>query len=213
MLGDDSMKTETIKSIDSYLASIKSDLLANMTDEEALQYVKWSQHKLSQTIKDRKEKKILADIKKLNPTTDGQVISKLRNLKKKYLPSNYPYNLEIGDIVYVNFGFGFCSELSDGHYGIVLSELIANMYLILPLSSEELRKYPIGISDLGLPSAQGIQHGKISYLRFDQLRYLHYRRLEKIINVKDGIVKLSPEQLKTVYTHLSSFLNFPVDKK
>ena len=70
------MKTETIKSIDSYLASIKSDLLANMTDEEALQYVKWSQHKLSQTIKDRKEKKILADIKKLNPTTDGQAISK-----------------------------------------------------------------------------------------------------------------------------------------
>lgn len=207
------MKTETIKSIDSYLASIKSDLLANMTDEEALQYVKWSQHKLSQTIKDRKEKKILADIKKLNPTSDGQAISKLRNLKKKYLPSNYPYNLEIGDIVYVNFGFGFCSELSDGHYGIVLSELIANMYLILPLSSEELRKYPIGISDLGLPNAQGIQHGKISYLRFDQLRYLHYRRLEKIINVKDGIVKLSPEQLKTVYTHLSSFLNFPVDKK
>lgn len=207
------MKTETIKSIDSYLASIKSDLLANMTDEEALQYVKWSQHKLSQTIKDRKEKKILADIKKLNPTTDGQAISKLRNLKKKYLPSNYPYNLEIGDIVYVNFGFGFCSELSDGHYGIVLSELIANMYLILPLSSEELRKYPIGISDLGLPNAQGIQHGKISYLRFDQLRYLHYRRLEKIINVKDGIVKLSPEQLKTVYTHLTSFLNFPVDKK
>lgn len=207
------MKTETIKSIDSYLASIKSDLLANMTDEEALQYVKWSQHKLSQTIKDRKEKKILADIKKLNPTSDGQAIFKLRNLKKKYLPSNYPYNLEIGDIVYVNFGFGFCSELSDGHYGIVLSELIANMYLILPLSSEELRKYPIGISDLGLPNAQGIQHGKISYLRFDQLRYLHYRRLEKIINVKDGIVKLSPEQLKTVYTHLSSFLNFPVDKK
>ncbi len=207
------MKTETIKSIDSYLASIKSDLLANMTDEEALQYVKWSQHKLSQTIKDRKEKKILADIKKLNPTTDGQAISKLRNLKKKYLPSNYPYNLEIGDIVYVNFGFGFCSELSDGHYGIVLSELIANMYLILPLSSEELRKYPMGISDLGLPNAQGIQHGKISYLRFDQLRYLHYRRLEKIINVKDGIVKLSPEQLKTVYTHLTSFLNFPVDKK
>lgn len=207
------MKTETIKSIDSYLASIKSDLLANMTDEEALQYVKWSQHKISQTIKDRKEKKILADIKKLNPTTDGQAISKLRNLKKKYLPSNYPYNLEIGDIVYVNFGFGFCSELSDGHYGIVLSELIANMYLILPLSSEELRKYPIGISDLGLPNAQGIQHGKISYLRFDQLRYLHYRRLEKIINVKDGIVKLSPEQLKTVYTHLTSFLNFPVDKK
>ena len=87
------------------------------------------------------------------------------------------------------------------------------MYLILPLSSEELRKYPIGISDLGLPNAQGIQHGKISYLRFDQLRYLHYRRLEKIINVKDGIVKLSPEQLKTVYTHLTSFLNFPVDKK
>ena len=207
------MKTETIKSIDTYLASIKSDLLANMTDEEALQYVKWSQHKLSQTIKDRKEKKILADIKKLNPTTDGQAISKLRNLKKKYLPSNYPYNLEIGDIVYVNFGFGFCSELSDGHYGIVLSELIANMYLILPLSSEELRKYPMGISDLGLPNAQGIQHGKISYLRFDQLRYLHYRRLEKIINVKDGIVKLSPEQLKTVYTHLTSFLNFPVDKK
>jgi mRNA-degrading endonuclease toxin of MazEF toxin-antitoxin module len=213
VLGGDSMKTETIKSIDSYLASIKSDLLANMTDEEALQYVKWSQHKLSQTIKDRKEKKILADIKKLNPTTDGQAISKLRNLKKKYLPSNYPYNLEIGDIVYVNFGFGFCSELSDGHYGIVLSELIANMYLILPLSSEELRKYPMGISDLGLPNAQGIQHGKISYLRFDQLRYLHYRRLEKIINVKDGIVKLSPEQLKTVYTHLTSFLNFPVDKK
>lgn len=51
------MKIETIKSIDSYLASIKSELLANMTDEEALQYVQWSHHKLAQTIKDRKEKR------------------------------------------------------------------------------------------------------------------------------------------------------------
>ena len=205
------MKIETIKSIDSYLASIKSELLANMTNEEALQYVQWSHHKLAQTIKDRKEKKILADIRKLNPITDSIAIGKLKTQKKKYLPTNYPYNLVIGDIVYVNFGFGFCSELSDGHYGIILSEMVANMYLVLPLSSEELRKYPFGIADLGLPNAQGVKQGKMSYLRFDQLRYLHYRRLERIVRVKGGVVKLSPEQLKNVYKHLKSFLNFPVD--
>ena len=205
------MTEETSKAIDSYLASIKGDLLSNMTDDEALQFVKWSQHKLSQTIKDRKEKQLLTQIRALDSSTDEKEISKLKHKKKKYLPSNYPYNIEIGDIVYVNFGFGFCSELSAGHYGIVLSKQVANMFLILPLSSEELRKYPVGIPDLGLPSAKGVQQGKISYLRFDQLRYLHYRRLERIINIKNGVIKLTPIQLKDVYTHLSKFLNFPVD--
>lgn len=207
------MKVDTIKTIDSYLASIKGALINNLTDEEAIRFVEWANCKLSQTIKDRKDRQIAAEIKKLDPVKDKRQISKLKSTRKKYLPTNYPYNIGIGDIVHVNFGFGFCNEISGGHYGIVLSDIVANMYLVLPLSSEELRRYPVGLTDLGLPNAEGIKHGKVSYLRFDQLRYLHYRRLERIKYTQAGVVKLSSDQLDIVYNHLKKFLDFPIDKE
>ncbi len=205
------MQSATIKQIDSYLASIKSALLTELSDDEALLFLKWQQDKLLETIRDRKDKEIFSQIKQLDPTVDSAAIASLKAKRKKYLPQHYPNVLAIGDIVHINFGFGFCNELSDGHYGIILSNMVANMYLILPLSSKPLRAKPVSLSNLGIPHAQGTQGTKLSYLRFDQLRFVHYRRIKKIYGVPSGVVKLSQVNMKFVYDSLNEFLNFPVD--
>jgi len=179
------VNVETEKKIDSLLANIKSNLMNNCSDDLAIDFVEWTNKKLADTIKDKKEKQLLKQLKILQnnncKTEDDKVtITKLINKKKNYAPKNYPCNLQVGDLVYVNFGFGYCSELSDGHYGIILSGIKANMYLVLPLSSESLRICPVYLDGLNLPNKDGLGAEKKSYLRFDQLRYLHYRRLENI---------------------------------
>ena len=205
------MKDTTEKVIESCLASLKGEILQELSEEEAIQYVTWIRTLLSETIKDRKEKVLLAQIKKCKEE-DIDNIKKLKKKKKTYMPLNYPKDLKIGDIVYVNFGYGYCNEISKGHYGIILSNIRANMYLTLPLSSEPLKAMPIGLTDLGLPNAEGLKVGKISYLCFDQLRYLHYRRIEKIKGISDGIIPLSSEKLKFVMEKVQEFLDLGVDK-
>lgn len=205
------MKESTEKVIDSYLGSIKSTLIQELSDEEAMQYIKWIKKLASDTIKDRKEKALIAEIKKCSKE-EVKRIKKLKMQKKGYMAMNYPNDLKIGNIVYVNFGYGYCGEISDGHYGIVLSKIVANMYLILPLSSEPLKVMNVGLENLGLPNAEGIGEGKTSYLRFNQIRYVHYRRLEKIKGISDGIISLSPENLKFVNDKVIEFLSYSIDK-
>ena len=127
------------------------------------------------TRKDKTEKALLSKIKtEKDATRKAELIEE----KKKFLPSNYPSQIEIGDIVHINFGYGYCSELSDGHYGIVMSSMKANMYFVIPCSSEPLRIMEVPIK-LGVPNKEH-DKDKISYLRFDQMRMIHYRRIEKV---------------------------------
>ena len=75
-----------------------------------------------------------------------------------------------------------------------MSDMKANMYFVIPCSSEPLRimEFPI---KLGVPNKEHDDE-KISYLRFDQMRMIHYRRIEKISYNKtytvgeDNIIKI-----------------------
>ncbi|MFZ3129919.1 MAG: hypothetical protein WA125_02155 [Desulfosporosinus sp.] len=200
------MDVNDLKQLDSLLGNLKGELLSNLNDKEISDFVEWAQKKLTDTIKDRKEKKILKQLKNCNPDERPKLLEK----KRKYLPKNYPYNLRIGDLVHVNFGFGYCSELSDGHYAIILSDIKANMYLILPLSSEPLRLFELYLDDLGLPCKNTSEIEKRSYFRFDQLRFVHYRRLENINGY--GRKNIGETNLGFVQENVSKFLKIYVDK-
>jgi len=197
----------TEKKIDSILAYVKGELIANFSNNEALSFIEWMKKLTSDTLKDRKEKQILLQIKVCQ---DAGEIAKLKLTKKKYLPKNYPCNLAIGDIVHVSFGFGYCSELSGGHYGIVLSELKANMCFVMPLSSVPLKTHSFYFDDLNLPSRSGLEPGKKSYLRFEQMRNISYRRLENISGM--GQKNIGKDRLGEVFAEIRKYLNFPIDK-
>ena len=199
------MDSSVEKRVDSYFAYIKSELINNFSDEESLEYIEWSKKIIEDTVKDRKEKEILGHLR----TCTDKEKEALKQKKKKYLPKNYPYNLKPGEIIHVNFGFGYCSELSDGHYGLIMSDIVANMYLVLPLSSEPLKLFSSYIEGLELPNKDGILEKK-SYLRFDQLRFVHYRRLENIIGCNRK--SLGETNFKEVQRQLSEFLKNGVDK-
>lgn len=146
-------------------------------------------------------------LRKIKSEKDTTKRAELIEEKKKYLPKNYPSQLEIGDIVHINFGYGYCSELSDGHYGIVMSEMKANMYFIIPCSSEPLRimEFPI---KLEVPNKEH-DKDKISYLRFDQMRMIHYRRIEKVSNNKT--YNVGNYNVLRIHKKINEFFNFNID--
>jgi len=196
------MKAETVKKIDSILAYIKGELISGFNDDDAILFVEWSKKKLSDTIKDKKEKAVLSRLKSCNDEKDKK---RLELTKKKYLPSNYPVNIKVGDIVHVNYGFGFCSEISNGHYGIILSEFKANTYFVIPLGSEPLKSHPFYFDDLNLPSKSGRIPNKKSYLQFNQIGSVHYRRLENI----HGCTRQNIGEVKLgiIFNEIRKFLN------
>lgn len=201
------MKDETKKKIVSVLSSIEGDLISKLNDEDALLFVKWANKLLSDTVKDRKEKEIQL---KINDCKDENEKKKLKIKKKNYLPINYPYDLEIGDIVHIDYGFGYCGELSNGHYGIILSGIRVNKYFVIPLSSEPLKIHSFYFENLGLPDKNGYNPKKKSHCRFDQLCHIHYRRIENVDN--GNRKKLSEENLMKLFCEINKFLKITVYK-
>lgn len=187
------------KKLASLLGSLKGTIIQNVSSGDFEKFVNWCNKLALDTRKDKIEKDLLAKIKH---ETDMDEKNKLIDKKKRYLPINYPSSINIGDVVHVNFGFGYCSEISDGHYGIIMSKLIANMYFVVPCSSEPLRKMPYSIK-LGVPNRER-DNNKISYLRFDQMRMIHYRRIEKVSSNKtynvgvEEVDKIS-EQIRGIF--------------
>lgn len=201
------MNTENEKAFASYVASIKEQLTTNFNEDIAIKYVQWMNKKIVDTIADKKEKEILRKLK----SCDAEEATRLRKIKVKYLPPKYPTNLKIGDVIHISFGFGYCSELSGGHYAIILSEMIANMYLVLPISSEPLKKFNCYIEGLSeLPCKYKKDDNKKSHLRFDQLRHVHYRRIERI-NDKIDRVNIG-ENIKYVFQKLNEYVSKDIDK-
>ena len=95
------------------------------------------------------------------------------------MPKGYPQSLEIGDIVNVKFGYGYCDEIEDNHYAIILSKIVGSMFLIAPLTSNEPKGgRMLFYDDLMLPSKN--RTTERSYILFNQIRFAHYRRLENI---------------------------------
>lgn len=198
------MTEEESKKLSSLLGTLKGTVIQNVQECDLDLFFSWCNKLALDTRKDKTEKLLLRKIKSEKDTTKR---AELIEEKKKYLPINYPSQLEIGDIVHINFGYGYCSELSDGHYGIVMSEMKANMYFIIPCSSEPLRimEFPI---KLGVPNKEH-DKDKISYLRFDQMRMVHYRRIEKVSNNKT--YNVGNYNILRIHKKINEFFNFNID--
>lgn len=193
------------KEIDSIFGNIKSLLLSEVPKDNGSQYLEWCNILLSDTIKYRKENDLNTLIKNCRDTEER---TKLKKKRAKYKSKNYPSEIQIGDIFHIDFGYGYCSEISDGHYAIILSEIKANMFLVLPISSTSLKIFEYCVGDLKLPRKDKREYGKLSYLRFDQLRYVNYRR---ITCLSDGSKRDISSLLPDIYIKLNEFLNLTID--
>lgn len=207
------MKEKTKVYVESILNYIKGELSRSVSDDDAIIYIDWVKTLLSDTIKQEKELNLIEKIRaeKIKGTPDISVITQLKKKKKKYEHQNYNHNLKIGDIVYVNHGYGYCAELSTGHYGIIMSDIINNMYFIITLSSDPLKDFPYYLEGLNLPNAEG-DRDKKSYVRFEQSRFMHYRRLTNIsVNGKEIYRSLTTEQIKDVKNKFIEFMKLDID--
>lgn len=198
------MTEEESRKLSSLIGSLKGTVIKNVRTDDFDLFFSWCNKLALDTRKDKTEKSLLSKIKS---EKDPKRKEELFEEKKKYLPTNYPSNIKIGDIVHINFGYGYCSELSDGHYGIVMSDMKANMYFIIPCSSEPLKimEFPI---KLGVPNKEH-NKDKVSYLRFDQMRMIHYRRIEKISYNKT--YNVGEYNILRIYKKISEFFNFSID--
>lgn len=203
------MSVEQDKKIQSLYASLKNVMSQNLSKDEQEQFLEWSHKLILDTSYEKKKLELLSKMRPLkwkNDDNSKKEYSLLKKEKMKYEPKNYPSYLSIGDIVYVRYGFPYCSEMGDGHYGIVMSEIQGSSYLIIPLSSEPFKKCEFSLTGLNLPNKAGIGSEKVSYLIFNHAKYIHYRRLERITgcgrrNVGDNIYAICEKFIE--------FLNFP----
>lgn len=200
------MSVEQDKKIQSLYASLKNVMPQNLDKDEQEQLLEWIHTLILDTSKERKFQNINGLLKKLNSTSEEY--KKLIQKKESVRHKNYPTNLKIGDIVSVKYGFGYCSEISNTHYGIVFSEYIAGLYLILPLSSEPLKKKILYLDNLNLPNKDGIKN-KRSYIQLNHAKFMYYRRLEKIKG--RGTINIGAEEIRRISKEFINFLNLPID--
>lgn len=201
------MSVEQDKKIQSLYASLKNVMAQNLDKDEQEQLLEWMHTLILDTSKERKFQKINGLLKSLD-TKKSKQYEELAQKKELVRHKNYPTNLKIGDIVSVKYGFGYCSEISNTHYGIVFSEYIAGLYLILPLSSEPLKKKILYLDNLNLPNKDGIKN-KRSYIQLNHAKFMYYRRLEKIKG--RGTINIGSEEIKRISKEFIDFLNLPID--
>lgn len=194
------MTPNELKRLDSLLGSLKGSAMKWLDISNMDNFFHWCNQLIIDTAYDKKEKHLIKMIKESKSQDD---INKMRIEKKNYLPKKHPKKIDVGDIVYIDFGYGYCSELSDGHYGIVLSNFKANMYFVIPCSSEPLKLFPYPIK-LGVPNKEH-NPDKISYLRFDQMRMIHYRRMKIVPDGRDHNVGV--ETVKNIKKNIIQFLD------
>ena len=163
-------------------------------------------------IVNNKDIELLRDYRYYNKLGKEKEINKIKKKRMALESKNYPKKISIGDIIYLQCGFGYCGEINTNHYAIVMSEIKNQMYFIIPLSSDELRMLPYYLEGLNLPNAE-YDENKLSYVRFDQARFVHYRRIENIM-VNDKILtrKVKPEDMIEVNKKFLEFMNFQLTK-
>lgn len=93
-----------------------------------------------------------------------------------------------------------------------MSEIKSQMYFIIPLSSDKLRIFPYYLEGIELPNADHDEN-KLSYVRFDQAKFVHYKRIENI-KVNNKILKRSvpKEKMTEVNNKFLEFMNFQLTK-
>ena len=182
--------TDKSKTTQDIINALYGDLL-NYDEDKALFFAQWCLEKCHENKWHDEENKLRKTLKEAKESNDKKLITDINARISKILPPNYPRNISLGEIVYIKFGAGYAGELTKGHYGIIISSK-GSMFLVAPLTKT---KQPDGdltmtYSQLCLPGENGM-----SYVNFGQIRYIHFRRIERI---KDGIIKQlgSQEALK-----------------
>ncbi|MCL5058478.1 MAG: type II toxin-antitoxin system PemK/MazF family toxin, partial [Actinobacteria bacterium] len=157
-------------------------------------YLEWMKLKLIDTYNDIMHDALFQEEIKLKGRKDEASLKeywRINKKRKKYFPENYPSFLKIGDIVHVNFGKSYCTELSDGHYAVILSDRIGSHYLVAPLSSTRPKGRILYFNDLGLPSKD---QSNDSYIKFDHIKFVSYRRLKNIEGIQGGVKHINTQK-------------------
>lgn len=201
-------ESDKVLNIDSKLRAIKGELLRDMNEKEINLYLSWIYKLLHDTVSHNKDIALLREYRHYLNVGDIKNVNKIKKKRKALEHKNYPKNLKIGDIVYLQCGFGYCGEINTNHYAIIMSEIKNQMYFIVPLSSDELRIFPYYLEGLNLPNADH-EENKKSYVRFDQAKFVHYRRIENIL-VNDKVLtrKVKPEDIIELNKKFLEFMNF-----
>lgn len=171
--------------VQSKLKSIYSELL-DCDCDYSIEFADWFAEKLLENKNHFKEIDLNKKINGLKNKTDIESQKQLRELKadrKKVLPKNYPASLQKGDVIHVSYGIGLGDELTDGHYGIILSRK-GSLYLVAPLTStpQPYGEYNILIKGLDLPNED--KNG--GYVSYNHIRFVSYRRIENIQGIENG---------------------------
>ncbi len=225
ILRSEQNKKATVQSI---LKAVYSELL-DCDGDYAIEYAQWTLDKLLANKKHINEMNLVDKLKLLDKAKDKLLQSKTKEphedgrksiqdqinqieveiqqakvQKKKLLPKNYPDSLSIGDIIHVNYGVGFSGELSDGHYGVVLSRK-GSMFLIAPLTKAKQpdRENTVFLNSLGLP---GEDTTKGCYINLGQIRYVHFRRIENIIGIEGGRKHLDDPKVQDILTKFNAII-------
>lgn len=182
ILRDNQTEREKVKDL---IKALYSELLNSETDE-ARAYSEWVLKKYNSNRRSAKEKEMRDELKRLNPSAPdyAEKEQSIRKDIKKVLHTNYPDSLEKGDIIHVSYGVGFGDELSDDHYGIIISRL-GTLFLVAPLTKTYQPFKENNVTFIGL-SLPGEDDTKTSYVSFSQIRYVHKRRIEKINGITNG---------------------------
>ncbi|AWG44367.1 hypothetical protein BEH_26680 (plasmid) [Priestia filamentosa] len=179
LLRDNETKKQTVKD---KTKNLFSELL-DCDEDYAIKLIDWYLEKTKTNKKNIEETEIRKQIKALNGKTDQESADSRRKLYKNLnptLPRNHPRTINKGDVLYVNYGQGYGAEISNGHYGVVLKRKGSN-YLVAPLTKTQQPDAgnTMILRNLGLP-AKGNQTVQIGYVNFGQVKFVHYRRLEKV---------------------------------
>jgi hypothetical protein len=173
------------------LKAVFSELL-DCDHEYALEFANWISDKIVSNKKHLIETQLNKEIKYLKTRTDEQSQLKLSEAKikrVKILPKNYPSSLVKGDIIHVKYGVSLGDELNENHYGIIINRR-GSLYLVAPLTStpQPEGELNIHLKNLGLPG-----EGKDgSYVSFNHIRFIHYRRIQNVKKIKNGRVHIDP---------------------
>ncbi|MGD7051409.1 type II toxin-antitoxin system PemK/MazF family toxin [Sutcliffiella horikoshii] len=204
ILRNDNDSKERVQDI---VKSIYGTLL-DKDKEYAINYAEWILKLLKDGHHNKQQVELNKQIRFLKPKTDSEslrLVKKLKQKRSKHMPKEYPTSLQKGDIINVEFGSGYCDELDSNHYGVILSNIVGSMYLVAPLTSVKPKGGEIlYYDDLGLPSKD--KTITKSYVLFNQIKFIHFRRLEKITSVKNGKKHLSPVRVKEIIDKFNSVI-------
>lgn len=183
-----------------------------MNESQVDHYLSWISKLLHDTVAHNKDVVLLREYRYYDKIGNVKERNKIKKKRKALEPKNYPKKIAIGDIVYLQCGFGYCGEINTNHYAIIMSEIKNQMYFVVPLSSDELRMFPFYLEGLNLPNADHDENKK-SHVRFDQARFVHYRRIE-YIKINDSVIKRSvkPDDMIEVNKKFLEFMNFQLTK-